>query len=164
MRRFVISLAALAGLGLLGGCAEIEKIRQTVVATQQATEIAAQKVLTPSVVLVAASTFDAVEGTATNYLESCPCAGGSRGRPGLCADIGGTRSKPGLCAPADAVEAAIGDSIDAGIVVRKKLVKAIRDAKGGSIPLTADWETLKGATALMREVLSKYGVALPGGL
>lgn len=131
MRRFII-IAALA-LGL-GGCAELQTLSEL-------SSVAQTAALSPKAVFIGANAFDAIEITATNYLDQCPRA-----------------TPTGLCYGADKVRPVIIPAIRSGIIVRRKLVAAARAAGGGPIAAGADWSTLRAVTATIKDILAQYGV------
>lgn len=132
-----LMLAAALALGL-GGCAAVSSAWNDVHAITGAVQSAS---VSPKAIYVAVNAFDAVEITATNYLDQCP-------RP----------TPTGLCYGADKVRAAVIPAIRSGIIVRKKLVAAARAAGDGPVALTADWNTLQSVTATIKSILIQYGV------
>ena len=122
---FILATALTFGVA---GCAQLQNAYNVVTGAQ----------VSPQAVVVAASTFDAFEVTATNYLRLRRCTG-SNGP--ICRD--------------PAVTPKIIAAVRAGRVARNNL-KAFLRAHPGQLGPTGDYDALIAATQTLQQVLAAY--------
>lgn len=121
----IIGLAALS----LAGCANL----------QNAWVAATSSTVSPTVVIVAANSFDALEVTATNYLKLPKCTGASS-----------------VCRSPEAT-AKIIPAIRAGRVARNNLEQFMRDHPG-QLGSQGSYDALKAAIDTLNGIFSQYSI------
>ena len=125
MRKFI-----LVAVLLLGGCTQLQNAWQTVTSAS----------VTPTTVIVAANTFDALEATATNYLRLPKCTG-SNGP--VCRDRAAT--------------AQIIPAVRAGRVARANLEQFFKDHPGQLGPQGL-YDALTASITTLQSVFAQYNV------
>ena len=125
----MLSIAAAVALSL-AGCAEVQNAWQAVTSAS----------VSPTTVVVAANTFDALEATATNYLRLPKCTG-SNGP--VCRDPGATKQ--------------IIPAVRAGRVARANLEQFFKDHPGQLGPQGL-YDALTAAIATLQSVFAQYNV------
>lgn len=114
----------------LAGCAQLQTAWNAITGAT----------VTPESVVIASNAFDAVEGTATNYLKLPPCGAGA----------------PVLCR-SSAAAAAIVPAIRSGRAARTQLEAAVNS--GGATPIpTSPFSVLTGATQTLQAIFANYGI------
>ena len=120
----------LIGLLALGGCSTLQNIGTIVTGAS----------VTPSQVYIAANAFDAVEATATTYLNLPACGGTAK-----------------LCRTAAAVKAIV-PAVRSGRAARNQLEAAV-NANGGTAPVPASlYSVLVGSTNTLQTIIAEYNI------
>jgi hypothetical protein len=114
----------------LGACSTLQNITGIVTGTT----------VTPEQAYIAANAFDAVEATATTYLNLPPCATGG----------------PTICRTASAVNAIV-PAIRSGRIARNNLEAAVNASGGAPVPATL-YQVLQGATSTLQGIIVQYGI------
>jgi hypothetical protein len=146
MRNFriaaVIALVALS----LGGCAQLNdgwsRVRNTF-------EVVTSAKVSPEAIVLLASTFDAFEVTAKNYIDpqlNKRCTG-SNGP--ICRDPGATK--------------AINQAVRSGRVARDNAKQFLRDHPG-ELGTQGLYDALKASVDTLRSIFDQYGIKTPGGV
>lgn len=130
MKKFL----AIAALALsLGACAELKN----------AWDVVTTATVSPTLVVVAANSFDAVEATATQYLKLPKCVKGTASAPGICRSRSGTA----MLIPA----------IKSGREARDELLQFMQDHPGQLGPKGA-YDALIGATGSLKAIMAQYNI------
>jgi len=131
MKKLLVSIVALS---LLTGCAtELQKIKS-------AYDVVTSSSVSPTMVYVAANTFDALEATATNYLRLPKC--------------GGTAI---VCRNQNAV-AAIIPAVRSGRVARNNLEQFLKDHPGQLGPQGL-YDALTQSITTLQTIYTKYNIS-----
>lgn len=131
MRKIALIVAALMLAIPAGGCANLKNAWETLTTSQ----------VSPTAVIVAANTFNALEATATNYLRLKRCDG-TNGP--VCRD--------------PAVTAKLIPAIRSGRVARTNLEQFLRDHPGQLGP-SGLYDSLLAATATIQGIYAQYQIA-----
>lgn len=114
----------------LGGCSGLTNAINVVTGTS----------VTPSQAYIAANAFDAVEATATTYLQLPACATGASA----------------VCRTASAVNSIV-PAIRIGRIARNSLEAAVN--AGGGAPVSVSlYNALTGQTATLQAIVNQYGI------
>lgn len=127
MKKVLVICAALA----LAGCSAVSGV-------ENAVSVATAAKVSPQTVLVAANSFDALEVTATTYLQlpKCPTAV--------------------VCRQASAVKAII-PAVRSGRAARDQL-EALLKANGGNAIPVANYNTLTAANSVLQTIYAQYNI------
>lgn len=145
MRKLMLAAAMALALAA-GGCAEVKQTWQKI---EHVAEAVTQAKVSPEAIVLLASTYDAFEATAKNYID-----------PRLNKRCDGTNGP--ICRDPNAT-VALNKAVRAGREARNNVKQFLRDHPG-ELGTQGLYDALKASVDTLREIFAQYSIKTPGGV